>query len=229
MIETPEQTESNNNSSTNKKNISENSDNNIKIDYSLPKLPLPNIKIEEDNLSSGTEDQFYPIHNSILSDNLEELEKLLKLGENPDLFNKSGETALYLSVDIENYDALIILLEFGADSNVQKEDGSTPLHLAAEKKLDIYVCSLLSHGANPNIINKTNSQCPMHIAIINRMNEYVLNKFKENNGDIYNIKDKFNKSPIDYATKDEKYKNLLISIFTKNNIKENNYIIKIEV
>ena len=223
MIETPEQTEPNNNSSTNKKNISENSDNNVEIDYSPPKLPLPNIKIEEDNLSSGTEEQFYPIHNSILSDNLEELEKLLKLGENPDLLNKSGETALYLSVDIENYDALIILLEFGADCNVQKEDGSTPLHLAAEKKLDIYICSLLSHGANPNIINKTNLQSPMHIAIINKMNEYVLNKFKENNGDIYKIKDKFNNSPFDYAKNDEKYKNLLISIFTENKIKENNY------
>ena len=94
MIETPEQTEPNNNSSSNKKNISENSDNNVEIDYSPPKLPLPNIKIEEDNLSSGTDEQFYPIHNSILSDNLEELEKLLKLGENPDLLNKSGETAL---------------------------------------------------------------------------------------------------------------------------------------
>ena len=222
MIETPAQTELNNNSSSNKKNISENSDNNVEIDYSPPKLPLPNIKIEEDNLSSGTDEQFYPIHNSILSDNLEELEKLLKLGENPDLLNKSGETALYLSVDIENYDALIILLEFGADCNVQKEDGSTPLHLATEKKLDIYVCSLLSHGANPNIINKTNLQSPMHIAIINKMNEYVLNKFKDNNGDIYNIKDKFNKSPFDYATNDEKYKNLLISIFTKNKIKVNN-------
>ena len=223
MTESPEQTESNNNSSTNKKNILDNSDNNVEIDYSPPKLPLPNIKIEEDNLSSGTDDQFYPIHNAILSDNLEELEKLLKLGENPDLLNKSGETALYLSVDIENYDALIILLEFGADSNVQKEDGNTPLHLAAEKKLDIYVCSLLSHGANPNIINKTNLQSPMHIAIINKMNEYVLNKFKENNGDIYNIKDKFNKSPFDYANNDEKYKNLLISIFANNKKNENNY------
>ena len=223
MIETHEQEDSNNNSNTNKKNISENSDNNVEIDYSPPKLPLPNIKIEEDNSSSGTEDQFYPIHNSILSDNLEELEKLLKLGENPDLLNKSGETALYLSVDIENYDALIILLEFGADCNVQKGDGSTPLHLAAEKKLDIYVCLLLSHGANPNIINKTNLQSPMHIAIINKMNEYVLNKFKENNGDIYTIKDKFNKTPFDYAKNDEKYQNLLISIFTDNKQNENNY------
>ena len=57
-----------------------------------------------------------------------------------------------MSVDIENYDAMIILLEFGADCNIQKEDGNTPLHLATEKKNDIYISSLLSHGANPNNI-----------------------------------------------------------------------------
>ena len=112
---------------------------------------------------------------------------------------------------------MIILLEFGADCNIQKYDGNTPLHLATEKKNDIYICALLSHGANPNIINKANLQTPLHIAIINKINEYVLNKFKENNGDIYNIKDKFNKTPFEYSYNDDKYKNLLISIFSEQN------------
>jgi ankyrin repeat protein len=112
---------------------------------------------------------------------------------------------------------MVILLEFGADCNIQKNNGNTALHLASEKKSDIYICALLSHGANPNIINKTNLQTPLHIAIINKINEYVLNKFKENNGDIYNIKDIFNKTPFDYAQNDEKYKNLLISIFSEPN------------
>ena len=104
-----------------------------------------------------------------------------------------------MSVDIENYDAMIILLEFGADCNIQKADGNTPLHLATEKKNDIYISSLLSHGANPNIINKINSQTPLHIGIINRINEFILVKFKEAKGDIYNIKDKFDKTPFDYS------------------------------
>ena len=216
MIATPTKSESINYSISNNKIDLELSDNKIKTEHSLPKFSQTKQNlIKEDNLKES-DANINTIHNSIISDNLEELEKLLKLGENPDIINKSGETPLYLSVDIENYDAMVILLEFGADCNIQKEDGYTPLHLAAEKKLDIYVCSLLSHGANPNIVNKTNLQSALHIGIINKLDEYVLSKFKENNGDIYNIKDKFDKSPFDYAINDEKYKNLLISIFDKN-------------
>ena len=216
MIATPTKSESINYSISNNKIVFELSDNIVKTDHSLPKFPQSKQNLSKDDNLNESENNIYPIHNSIISDNLKELEKLLKLGQNPDIVNKSGETPLYLSVDIENYDAMVILLEFGADSNIQKEDGYTPLHLAVEKKLDIYVCSLLSHGANPNIVNKTNLQSALHIAIINKFDEYVLSKFKENNGDIYNIKDKFDKSPFDYAINDEKYKNLLISIFNKN-------------
>ena len=222
MIATPTKSESINYSISNNKIDLELSDNIIKTDHSLQKLPQSKQKLIKDDNLKESDTNIYPIHNSIMSDNLEELENLLKLGQNPNIVNKSGETPLYLSVDIENYDAMIILLEFGADCNIQKEDGYTPLHLAAEKKLDIYVCSLLSHGANPNIINKTNLQSALHIAIINKFDEYVLSKFKENNGDIYNIKDKFDKSPFDYAI-NEKYKNLLISIFNKNKSNNKNY------
>ena len=222
MIATPTKTESNNNSSSTNKIIFEISENNITTDYNLSQIPPKNIIIPNNIIETSKSNS--QIHNAIISDNLEELEKLLKLGENPDILNKSGETPLYVSVDIENYDAMIILLEFGADCNIQKNDGNTALHLATEKKNDIYICSLLSHGANPNIINKTNLQSALHIAIINKINEYVLNKFKENNGDIYNIKDKFNKTPFDYAKNDEKYKNLLISIFSEQNKKNNNKI-----
>ena len=222
MIATPTKSESINYSISNNKIDLELSDNKVKTDHSLQKLTQSKQNlIKNDNLKES-DTNIYQIHNSIISDNLEELEKLLKLGQNPDIVNKSGETPLYLSVDIENYDAMVILLEFGADCNIQKEDGYTPLHLAAEKKLDIYVCSLLSHGANPNIVNKTNLQSALHIGIINKFDEYVLSKFKENNGDIYNIKDKFDKSPFDYAINDEKYKNLLISIFNKNNSNNKN-------
>ena len=215
MIATPTKTDSKNNSSSTNKSNFEIFENNITTDYNPLQLPEQNVNITNNIIEiSKTNSQ---IHNAIISDNLEELEKLLKLGENPDILNKSGETPLYVSIDIENYDAMIILLEFGADSNMQKIDGNTALHLATEKKSDLYICALLSHGANPNIINKTNLQTPLHIAIINKINEYVLNKFKENNGDIYNIKDKFNKTPFDYAKNDEKYKSLLIAIFSQQN------------
>ena len=163
MIATPTKSESINYSISNNKIDLELSDNKVKTDHSLQKFTKSKQNIIKDDNLKESDTNIYPIHNSIISDNLEELEKLLKLGQNPDIVNKSGETPLYLSVDIENYDAMVILLEFGADCNIQKIDGYTPLHLAAEKKLDIYVCSLLSHGANPNIINKTNLQSALHI------------------------------------------------------------------
>ena len=222
MIATPTKTDSKNFSSSNNEINFDISDNKIITDYSIPELQSQYNIIHQNQNQIENSKNISQIHTAIISDNLEELENLLKLGENPDVIDKSGETPLYLSVDIENYDAMIILLEFGADCNIQKNDGNTPLHLATEKKNDIYICALLSHGANPNIINKINLQTPLHIGIINKINEYVLNKFKENNGDIYNIKDKFNKTPFDYAKNDEKYENLLISIFSEQNKLNNN-------
>ena len=218
MITTPSKSDSNKFSNTSKNNNLEISDNKVNDDFSVPSISIYNKKIDEENNNSiNNSKNLSKIHTSIIADDLEQLEKLLKLGGNPDVLNKSGETPLYLSVDIENYDAMIILLEFGADCNIQKNDGNTALHLATEKKSELYISALLSHGANPNIINKTNLQTPLHIGIINKINEYILSKFKENNGDIYNIKDKYNKTPFDYAKNDEKYKNLLISIFSEQN------------
>ena len=217
MTETPEKSDSYKFSSSNNQINFEISENKIMSDFSVPELPSQTKNDSDNNKKLENSKNYSLIHKAVISDNLEELENLLKIGENPDISDKEGITPLYLSVDIENYDAMIILLEFGADCNIQKYDGNTPLHLATEKKNDIYICALLSHGANPNIINKANLQTPLHIAIINKINEYVLNKFKENNGDIYNIKDKFNKTPFEYSYNDDKYKNLLISIFSEQN------------
>ena len=217
MTETSEKSDSYKLSSSNNQINFEISENKIMSDFSVPELPSQTKNDSDNNKKLENSKNYSLIHKAVISDNLEELENLLKIGENPDISDKEGITPLYLSVDIENYDAMIILLEFGADCNIQKYDGNTPLHLATEKKNDIYICTLLSHGANPNIINKANLQTPLHIAIINKINEYVLNKFKENNGDIYNIKDKFNKTPFEYSYNDDKYKNLLISIFSEQN------------
>ena len=217
MTETSEKSDSYKLSSSNNQINFEISENKIMSDFSVPELPSQTKNDSDNNKKLENSKNYSLIHKAVISDNLEELENLLKIGENPDISDKEGITPLYLSVDIENYDAMIILLEFGADCNIQKYDGNTPLHLATEKKNDIYICALLSHGANPNIINKANLQTPLHIAIINKINEYVLNKFKENNGDIYNIKDKFNKTPFEYSYNDDKYKNLLISIFSEQN------------
>ena len=156
-----------------------------------------------------------PIYQSIISNNLEALYELLKLGANPDIPNNLGETPLYLSVDNNNYDALIILLQYNANCNIAKNNGNTPLHLATKKNQTNFMSALLRNNADPNIVNKLYSQSSMHLAVINKVEENILVEFNMSKADIYNIKDKYDKSPFDYAKDvgDKDYINLLIKIF----------------
>ena len=73
------------------------------------------------DINTQNDNGWTPIYQSIMSNNLEALYELLKLGANPDIPNNLGETPLYLSVDINNYDALIILLQYNADGNIAKK------------------------------------------------------------------------------------------------------------
>ena len=199
-----------------------------KINTSSPVYVFCKSKSE---INSQNENGWTPIYRSIIANNLEALYELLKLGANPNIPNNLGETPLYLSVDIDNYDALIILLQYKAECNLAKKNGNTPLHLATKKNKTSFISALLRNGANPNIVNKLYSQTPMHLAIINKMDEIVLNEFNNNKADIYNIKDKYDKTPFDYAKDagDQTYLNLLKKIFAdnlnysnNNNLKKNN-------
>ena len=176
-------------------------------------------------LNSQNENGWTPIYRSIIANNLEALYELLKLGANPNIPNNLGETPLYLSVDIDNYDALIILLQYKADCNLSKKNGNTPLHLATKRNKTSFMSALLRNNANPNIINKLYSQTPTHLAIINKIDEYSLAEFSTNKADIYNIKDKYDKTPFDYAKDvgDQNYINLLKKIFTKYPDDNKNY------
>ena len=177
----------------------------------------------KNGINSKNENGWTPIYRSIIANNLLALNELLNLGSDPNISNNLGETPLYLCVDIDNYDALIILLKYNADTNIAKRNGTTPLHLAAKKNKDNYMHALLRNKANPNLQNKLYSQTATHIAIINKINEEMLYIFHDYNADIYNIKDKYDKTPFDYAKelKDDEYMELIIKIFgDKNN--ENN-------
>ena len=46
------------------------------------------------------------------------------------------------------------------------------------KKNGKFTKILLEHNANPNLVNKSYSQTPMHLAIINKANERILLSFK---------------------------------------------------
>ena len=170
-------------------------------------------------INTKNENGWTPIYQSIFSNNLEALYDLLKLGADPDIPNNLGETPLYLSVDINNYDALIILLQYNANCNIAKKNGNTPLHLATKKNQITFISALLRNNADPNIVNKLYSQTPIHLAIINKVEENILVEFNMSKADIYNIKDKYDKSPFDYAKEvgDQNYINLLKKIFGEDN------------
>ena len=177
----------------------------------------------KNGINSKNENGWTPIYRSIIANNLIALNELLKLGSDPNIGNNLGETPLYLCVDVDNYDALIILLQYNADTNISKRNGITPLHLAAKKNKENYISALLRNKANPNLQNKLYSQTPTHLAIINKVNEDMLNIFHEHGADIYGIKDKYDKTPFDYAKelRDEEYINLLVKIFGENKEVEN--------
>ena len=175
-------------------------------------------------INSQNEYGYTPVYLSILSNNIIALNELLSLGANPNIPNNLGETPLYLSVDKENYDSLIILLQYNIDVNHAKKNGNTALHLATQKKLYNFILALLRNGATPNIQNKLYGQTAMHLAVINQINEDLLTLFHEYKGDIYNIKDKYDKTAFDYAKEknDEYYIHLLIKIFGIDNFSCNN-------
>ena len=159
-----------------------------------------------------------PIYSCILSNDIKSLKKLLLLGSNPNIQNISGETPLYLCVTNNSYDAFLLLLKNNADCNIQNKNGDTPLHAAIQKKENKYIKYLLKSGSNPNCQNLLDGKTPTHLAMENKLDEDILKLFKENNADIFSIKDKYNKTAFDYAKdiNDEEYINLVIKIFGYN-------------
>ena len=159
-----------------------------------------------------------PLILSLLSKDIESFTELLSLGASPNISNYSGDTPLHISVSNNYMDFIILLLKNNADCNIQNNQGNTPLHLALENKERYIIQILLKNNINPNIKNNL-GLTPMHLAIINKVDEGILKCLKNKGGDIYNIKDNFNKSGFDYAKNigDIFYENLLIKIFGKCN------------
>ena len=167
-------------------------------------------------LNNKNESGWTPIYKSIMANNKLALEELLKLGADPNIPNNLGETPLYLCIESENYDLFKLLLDNNADPNIQKRNGDTPLHLLIKKKLDNkYINEILKKNTNPNIPNKLYDQTATHLALKNKLSEEILINFWKNNADIYNKKDKYDKTPFDYAKElnDEKYIEIIFKIF----------------
>ena len=209
---------------------SKKSQNSIKETNNQDSYSSPTFKFHQNinKINNPNEKGETPIHLSILSNNLISLKELLLLGANPNISNNSGETPLHLCINNDNFNAFLFLLKYKAECNIQNKKGETPLHISIKKNKKKFVKTLLKNNADPNIKDLLYGQTPTHLAIINKLEEEILQLFKENKADIFYINDKFNKTPFDYAKdfNDEKYINLLIKIFENkinNSINYNAY------
>ena len=173
---------------------------------------------KKSEINAQNENGWTPIYRSIISNDLGALKDLLSFGGDPNIANNIGETPLYLCVDTDNIEALKILLSNNPkpNCNLQKRNGETALHLSFKKNKINFAQILLGNNADPNLLNKLYSQTATHLALINKINdENILLKLKENNADIYSIKDKYSKTAFDYAQEkgDENYVKLIKKIF----------------
>ena len=141
---------------------------------------------------------------------------------NSQLESDTGNTPLILSILSQDIKSFLELLSLGASPNITNYSGETPLHISINKGFSDYVILLLKYDVNPNIKNYL-GQTAMHLAIINQLEENILQRLKEKNGDIYNIKDNFNKTPFDYSKdiEDKNYINILVKIFGNCKNKKN--------
>ncbi len=85
------------------------------------------------------------------------IERLLKMGADPNKRSDSGATALlWAALDLEK---TRVLVEHGADVNAKSEDSRTPLMIAAGRPGGSAIVKyLLAHGANPNPTAKPSAE-----------------------------------------------------------------------
>ena len=195
------------NISDSKQNLFQNSSSSYKYYQNIDEIDIQN------------EDGETPIFSSILSNNILLLKKLLLSGANPNIPNNLGQTPLHLCVSNNKYNEFLLLLKYNADCNIQNNRGDTPLHTAVKIKEKKFIKALLYNNANPNIQNLLYGKTPTHLVIINKFDEEILKLFKEYKADIFSIRDKFKKTPFDYAKdiNDDKYISLINKIFGYDN------------
>lgn len=102
--------------------------------------------------------------NSVVNNDFEIVNYLLKAGADPDVSNIYDETPLYHAVENKNYKIINCLLENGANTNLQQQDGDTPLHLAVVKNDYKIVKLLLLYKADPTLTTFESGQTPLDLA-----------------------------------------------------------------
>ena len=143
-----------------------------------------------------------PLYRTVVSGILNATEYLLNNGADPNIQTSMGETPLYQAVEMEKISHVNLLLQKGANPNISQIDGMSPLHLAVNRQNILIIKELLKSGADPN--NKTilYNQTPVHFAIKNNVDPMILLILVQYNGSLF-IKDKFEKTPLDYISSEE--------------------------
>ena len=143
-----------------------------------------------------------PLYRTVVSGILNATEYLLNNGADPNIQSSMGETPLYQAVEMEKISHVNLLLQKGANPNISQIDGMSPLHLAVNRQNILIIKELLKSGADPN--NKTilYNQTPVHFAIKNNVDPMILLILVQYNGSLF-IKDKFEKTPLDYISSEE--------------------------
>jgi ankyrin repeat protein len=151
-----------------------------------------------------------------------DLFQLIRLGVAPDDIDKQlveqhvqdvneyQQTLLHEAISHKQAEYTLFLLQKGV--NVQQQDyrGATALHFAAEDNLPEPIIHILSYKADPNTVD-CHGNTPLRTAVFNARGDYRVVKLLIEAGADPNKKNKYGKSPLDFAIqiKDEELQQLL--------------------
>ena len=115
------------------------------------------------------------VHRAIKEGDIEEVEKYLKAGVDPNLKIDKGwskPTLIYYAVEQGNKEMVEMLISRGAGFNAVNKVGYAPLHIAAQYDHQEIVTMLIDLGADINAGN--NGYTPLHVAALHGHKEIVI-------------------------------------------------------
>lgn len=105
------------------------------------------------NIDSKGQNENYPIHCAVLGNDLAIVKKLIKAGQQPDITNLNGDTALHIAVKMGYTDIVNFLIPY-TDLSIRNNLGHTPLlNFSSDTSAEILL-TLVEAGCNINDQNE---------------------------------------------------------------------------
>jgi ankyrin repeat protein len=144
----------------------------------------------------------FPIHYTILFNNLNAINIILKYITNIDTPDNDGNTALHLSIQMKNLDIFNQIIKHNPDVNYQTNQGESPLHIACNFTQIEMIKILLKYDIDVNIQDYENHITPlMYSIILDNTSLFNLLIDKSN----VNIQDINGNNPLHYAINENNY------------------------